>query len=109
MRKALFVVVAATLVASGAFAAGASAKPRRVPHVIVFDQTLGFHHQSIEHAELALRKIARLDKVFTLEITQDPKALTTRTLSKADVVMWLSNTAGSVSHRWIQVSSMTHG
>jgi len=67
----------------------------RVPHVFVYDQTLGFHHQSIAEAEHQLRNIAQLDHAFTVEITQDPKALTKAALARTDVVMWLSNTAAS--------------
>ena len=72
-----------------------SAGPRPVPHVLVYDQTLGFHHISIAEAERTLRQIASLDKPFTVTITQDPKALSKANLAKADVVMWLSNTAAT--------------
>lgn len=73
----------------------AAATPKAVPRVLVYDQTLGFHHQSIEHAERALLKIAKLDRPFTVQITQDPKALSKTNLAKTDVVMWLSNTAAT--------------
>ena len=89
MRRAL---LAAVLLAT---ALAPQARAARVPHVLVFDQTLGFHHQSIERAEVVLRQVAAIDKDFTVEITQDPKALTKKRLAAADVVMWLSNTAAA--------------
>jgi type 1 glutamine amidotransferase len=73
----------------------APSQAARVPHVLVYDQTLGFHHQSVEVAEAALKKIAKLDRPFTLQISQDPKVLSKATLARTDVVMWLSNTAAS--------------
>lgn len=93
MRKSagVGVVLCVTLLVSGGSAVTARL---RAPRVLVYDQTLGFHHQSIEHAEVALRKIARLDRPFTIEITKDPKALSKATLARTDVLMWLSNTAG---------------
>jgi uncharacterized protein len=65
----------------------------RLPHVLVYDQTLGFHHQSIEKAEAVMPALAK--GRFTYEITKDPKALNAAKLAKTDVVMWLSNTAAA--------------
>jgi type 1 glutamine amidotransferase len=93
MKALLGVGLSVALVASAVTATAAT--PRRVPHVLVYDQTLGFHHISIDQAEKSLRTIATLDKPFTVEITQDPKALTKARLAKTDVVMWLSNTAAT--------------
>ena len=91
MRSRLLLVAAAVL--GGVLATPSTAVPTRLPRVLVFDQTLGFHHQSIDEAEAALRQMAGVDKAFTVEITQDPKAFTKKRLAATDVVLWLSNTA----------------
>lgn len=95
LRAATGVVVCGVLVAASGAAVAAGPHHRHVPHVLVYDQTLGFHHQSIETAEQALQKIADLDHTFTVQITKDPADLTAETLAGTDVVMWLSNTAAS--------------
>jgi type 1 glutamine amidotransferase len=87
-------LAAAALLMSGSSSIAAGPVASR-PHVLVYDQTLGFHHISIDEAERALREIATFDKSFTLEITQEPKALSKARLARTDVVMWLSNTAAS--------------
>ena len=94
MRRLLLAVAVGATALSVPVAPTAGAAPR-APHVLVYDQTLGFHHQSIERAEVVLRQVAAIDKAFTVEITQDPKALTKARLARTDVVMWLSNTAAT--------------
>jgi type 1 glutamine amidotransferase len=92
-RTLVGAVACAALVASVTTATAAST--RRVPHVLVYDQTLGFHHISIAQAEKSLRTIAKYDGPFTVQISQDPKVLSKATLARTDVVLWLSNTAAT--------------
>jgi len=55
---ALVGVLLAATAAIAVCAVPAASAPRAVPHVLVYDQTLGFHHQSVEKAEVVLRQIA---------------------------------------------------
>lgn len=95
-RRATRTAVALSMVlASGLVVSAEAATPAaRLPHVLVYDQTLGYHHKSIEYAEPMLRRIATYDGKFTIEFSKDPNVLNKRVLSRTDVVLWLSNTAG---------------
>jgi uncharacterized protein len=95
LRRRLALAAVPLLVAVGLAAPSDAA---RLPRVLVYDQTLydqtlGFHHQSIEKAEKVLPALAK--GRFTYQVTQDPKALNAATLARTDVVVWLSNTAAS--------------
>jgi type 1 glutamine amidotransferase len=83
----LFVLVGAIRGAEGA-------SSKDVPHVVVFSHTAGFRHMSIDHAKEVLSEWSKTGG-FTVEFTEDPKALTAETLARTDVWMWLSNTAGT--------------
>lgn len=89
-RHALALVAMA---ACAAIVVPASASPRP-PHVLVFSQTAGFRHISIEHARDVLGSLAR-DGRFTVQFSEDPKVLTKTALARTDVVLWLHNTAGT--------------
>jgi cytochrome c len=65
-----------------------------VPHVLVYSQTLGFRHISIDAAKEELRSLSH-DGRFTVQFSEDPEDLSPGTLARTDVVLWLSNTAPS--------------
>jgi type 1 glutamine amidotransferase len=66
----------------------------RSPHVVVYSQTLGYRHASIDRAKDVLAELAE-QHGFTMELTEDPAVLNPVTLARADAVIWLSNTAAA--------------
>ena len=95
VRTRVLLATAAALAvgASVVVANQGSAKPDAdVPHVLVYSQTLGYRHPSIDHAKDVLRRLSGKGG-FTIEFTEDPLALNPATLAGTDVVLWLSNTA----------------
>lgn len=94
MRSRPAVIVALLAVSAAVAGPALSVEPTRVPHVLAYTQTLGFHHQSIEDAKARLANLAG-DGRFTIAFSDDPAVLNREQLARTDVVMWLSNTAAS--------------
>ncbi len=82
---ALAIVCAAQL----ATATGAQADP---PHVLVFSQTYGFHHSSIEHGNAVLARLAAETGDFTIEFSTSPADLGAGKLAQVDLVLFNSTT-----------------
>jgi type 1 glutamine amidotransferase len=70
-------------------AAQAQADP---PHVLVFSQTYGFHHSSIEYGNTVLAQLASATRAFTVEFSTSPADLSAEKLAQADVVLFNSTT-----------------
>jgi S-formylglutathione hydrolase FrmB/putative cell wall-binding protein/type 1 glutamine amidotransferase len=62
------------------------------PHVTVYSGTAGFRHLSIPHVTEVIADLADRTGAFTVELTEDPAALTPDLLARTDVVLWLSTT-----------------
>ena len=93
--RALVAAAAAIAVAGsvGVATRGSATPDPDPPRVLVYSQTLGYRHPSIDHAKQVLRRLADRGG-FSVEFTEDPLALNPATLARTDVVLWLSNTAG---------------
>ena len=88
----MLLLVASALLVPATFGARTMAAPKEAPHVVVFSHTEGFRHMSIDHAKEVLEELSKSGE-FSVEITEDPKALSPETLARTDVWLWLSNTA----------------
>lgn len=72
--------------------AGVAAAEDDPPHVMVFSQTYGFHHSSIEHGNLVLAQLAQQTGAFTVEFSQSPTDIGAAKLAQVDLVLFNSTT-----------------
>ncbi|GAB2679084.1 hypothetical protein GCM10027271_45290 [Saccharopolyspora gloriosae] len=83
--------LALALGTAGALAATASAGEHDEPSVLVFSETAGFRHDSIE-AGIAAIELLGEDSGFAVESTEDSAVFTDAELARHDAVVWLSTT-----------------
>lgn len=72
--------------------AGVAAAQDDPPHVLVFSQTYGFHHSSIEHGNAVLAQLAAKTGDFTVEFSTSPADLSAGKLAQVDLVLFNSTT-----------------
>lgn len=82
----------------------ATAKPEKPRRVLVFSQTLGYHHASIPYAEKALELMGETTGAFEVDSSSDPSVLVPENLEKYDAIV-LNNPTGE----WLTTPSMRQG
>jgi cytochrome c len=108
MKKILFFLATAILLAIGAYAFFKYSAEKKDINVLVFSKTENFRHSSISAGKKALYKMS-LDKGFTIDTTEDATIFQEKTLKDYNVVIFL-NTTGDILNsaqqlefnRWIQ-------
>jgi type 1 glutamine amidotransferase/plastocyanin len=107
LRTAALSVVVAAVAAPAAIAtpgAAQVAEPEEPPppRVLVYSGTQSFRHSSIDHGNPILQRLAAETGAFTVDITEDPAAITADTLSRYDLVVWNSPSGESVDGVGVQ-------
>src|SRR5690349_1584594 len=62
----------------------ATVKPAQPRKVLVFSQTLGYHHASIPYGEKAFKLMGEKTGAFTADVSSDPAVLEPENLNKYD-------------------------
>src|SRR5256885_6490216 len=68
------------------------------PHVLVFTRTLGWRHDSIQDAVIAVRQLGQRNG-FVVDHTEDPHYFTDKNLSRYSAVIFLLTTGNVLDKR----------
>jgi uncharacterized protein len=63
-----------------------------VPHILVYSQTAGFRHTSINHAKVVLQQLADETGLFTAEFSESASVFTPDLYQRVDGIYFLSTT-----------------
>jgi type 1 glutamine amidotransferase/HEAT repeat protein len=82
----------------------ATAKPEKPRRVLIFSQTLKYHHASIPYADKAFELMGKATGAYTVDASSDPAVLAPENLAKYDALL-LNNPTGD----WLTTPSMRQG
>src|SRR5688572_13037503 len=70
----------------------AIAQPKQQRHLLIYSNTLGFRHGSIETGAVAIKMLGEKTGAWTAEHSEDPAMFDENRLSKFDAVLFLNTT-----------------